>query len=255
MMSRLRRWHRWLGLAAAILFTIVAATGVWMQGEQIFGEDEAAREALAEIVSPQRVDQPLALDVAALDRARVAVARRYGGQRVASVDWAIKAPVPVFVFHLDGAEPARVSVDAKTAAIIDVAPDGENWVTRLHTGEILGDGGKWLGLFWGLSLLFMIGSGIYVYTRMLAARQVGSASKDRGWRRYFWMLIPMAVIESGLVTDAREGSPFLTDDPGFIPGSWEVKLASVYDRNVDGSTITGPIVDLNYTSRRISRSI
>jgi hypothetical protein len=246
-MNRLRRWHRWLGLAAAILFTIVAATGVWMQGEQIFGEDEAAHEALAEMVSPQRVDQPLVLDMAALERARETVAARYNGQRIAAIDWAIKAPTPAFVFHIDGADPVRVSVDAKTAAVIDVEPDGEDWVMRLHTGEIFGDGGKWLGLFWGLALIFMIGSGIFVYTRMLAARQTGSAGKFRGWRRYFWVVLPVGVIIGVTMDEARAGTPFLTDDPGFIASGWEVKLATIYDRNIGGTTVTAPVIDVNYT--------
>ncbi len=246
-MNRVRRWHRWLGLVAAVLFTIVAATGVWMQAEQIFGEDEAAHEALAKMVSPQRIDQPLALDMAALERARASVAARYNGQRIGAVEWTIKSPTPAFVFHLDGPNPVRVSVDAKTAAIIDVEPDGEDWVMRLHTGEIFGDGGKWLGLFWGLSLIFMIGSGIFVYTRMLTARRTGSAGKVRGWRRYFWIFVPLYVFSSGTIGDARAGSPFLTDDPGFIPRGWEVKLASIYDQNLGGSAVTAPVLDLNYT--------
>ncbi len=246
-MNRVRRWHRWLGLAAAVLFTIVAATGVWMQAEQIFGDDEAAHEALAKMVSPQRIDQPLNLDVAALESARAAVAARYNGQRIAAIDWMIKAPSPAFIFHLDGPDPVRVSVDAKTAAITNAEPDGEDWVMRLHTGEIFGDGGKWLGLFWGLSLIFMIGSGIFVYTRMLTARRMGSAGKVRGWRRYFWIVVPLYVFNSGMIGDARAGSPFLTDDPGFIPRGWEVKLASIYERSVGGSTVTAPVLDLNYT--------
>ena len=65
-------------------------------------------------------------------------------------------------------------------------PDGEDWVVRLHTGEILGDGGKFLGLAWGLALIAMSVTGMILYLNMLRARRTGSAGKVRGWRRYFW---------------------------------------------------------------------
>jgi len=56
---------------------------------------------------------------------------------------------------------------------------------RLHTGEILGDGGKFLGLAWGLALIAMAVTGIILYFQMLAKRR-GAAAQARGWRRYFW---------------------------------------------------------------------
>ena len=181
-----RKIHRWLSVVGIIFFLAVSLTGVWMQGEAIFGEDEVEREAMAEIISPASLSTPLALNAAALDKARTAILGRYGNRPVASVDWVIKAPVPAYVFHLDGAEPVKVTVNAATGAIIDAQPDGEDWVLRLHTGELLGDGGKFLGLAWGLALIAMIVTGIILYLKMLQARRTGSAGKVRGWRRYFW---------------------------------------------------------------------
>jgi hypothetical protein len=49
-----RKIHRWLSAVGIIFFLSVSLTGIWMQGESIFAEDEAAREAMAEIVSPAR---------------------------------------------------------------------------------------------------------------------------------------------------------------------------------------------------------
>ena len=181
-----RKIHRWLSVIGIVFFLTVAATGVWMQGAAIFGEDEAAREAMAEVVSPASLATPLPSNVASLDKARKVILARYGNRPVASVDWIIKAPVPAFVFHLDGAEPIKVSVNAATAAIIKSEPDGEDWVMLLHTGEILGDGGKFLGLAWGIALIVMSITGIILYVKMLQARRTGAASKVRGWRRYFW---------------------------------------------------------------------
>ena len=181
-----RQIHRWLSIVGLIFFMSVAATGIWLQIEAIFGEDEATREAMAEIVSPASLAEPLASNTASLDKARTAVFARYGNRPVASIEWVIKAPVPAYVFHLDGAEPIKITVNTTTAAIIKSEPDGEDWVVRLHTGEILGDGGKFLGLAWGLALIAMSITGIILYLKMLRARRTGSAGKLRGWRRYFW---------------------------------------------------------------------
>ncbi len=181
-----RKIHRWLSVVGLIFFLSVAATGIWLQIEAIFGEDEAAREAMAEITSPASLAVPLPGPAVTIDTARAAIFARYGNRPVASVDWVIKAPVPAYVFHLDGAEPIKVTVNTATAAIIKSEPDGEDWVVRLHTGEILGDGGKFLGLGWGLALIAMSITGIILYLNMLRARRTGSAGKVRGWRRYFW---------------------------------------------------------------------
>jgi uncharacterized iron-regulated membrane protein len=181
-----RKIHRWLSVVGIVFFLSVSLTGIWMQAEAIFGEDETAREAMAEIVSPASLSAPLSLNPVSLDKARNAVLARYGNRPVASVDWIIKAPLPAYVFHLDGAEPVKVTVNATTAAIIKSEPDGEDWVMRLHTGEILGDGGKFLGLAWGLALIAMSITGIILYIKMLQARRTGSAGKATGWRRYFW---------------------------------------------------------------------
>ena len=181
-----RKIHRWLSVVGIIFFLSVSLTGIWMQAEAIFGEGEAAREAMAEIVSPASLSAPLSLNPASLDKARNVVLARFGNRPVASVDWVIKAPVPAYVFHLDGAEPVKVTVNTATAAIIASEPDGEDWVMRLHTGEILGDGGKFLGLAWVLALVAMSITGIILYVKMLQARRTGSAGKLTGWRRYFW---------------------------------------------------------------------
>ena len=160
----------------------VAMTGVWMQGEAIFGEKEAEHEALAALTSLAR---PLGMNNSSLDRARATVLARYGERPVASIDWVIKAPVPSYIFHLDGSEPVKVTIAASTAAIIKSESDKEDWVMRLHTGEILGDGGKFLGLAWGFALVAMSVTGIILYFQMLSKRR-GAAGQVRGWRRYFW---------------------------------------------------------------------
>ena len=181
-----RKIHRWLGIIAVIFFLSVSITGVVLQYQAIFGEEESAHEAMATMRSPVTTAQVFAVDAAAFARARSAVAARYPDVPVASVDWQIKGEAQAFTFHLDGAEPLKVAVAPATGAIISAEPDGESWIMRLHTGEIIGDGGKVLGLLWGLALVAMSVTGFIVYVKMLKARKTGSAGKAKGWRRYFW---------------------------------------------------------------------
>lgn len=79
-----------------------------------------------------------------------------------------------------------MDVNAATDAVVDSRPDGEDWLLKLHTGEIVGDGGKVLGLAWGIALVTMSITGLLVYLQMYRSRQKGSASRLTGWRRYFW---------------------------------------------------------------------
>ncbi len=121
-----RQFHRWLGIGAAVLFLLVSGTGVALQYQQIFGSEEAAKEASAAIVSPLSLGKPTGLDPAALDRARTGLLARYGNRPLAGVDWRIKAPTPAFVFHLDGNDPRKVAVGVASGAILSDEPDGED---------------------------------------------------------------------------------------------------------------------------------
>ena len=181
-----RKIHRWLGIIAIIFFLSVSVTGVVLQYQAIFGEEEIAHEAMSALQSPVTTAQSFVVDTAAFARARGAVAARYPNVPVASVDWQIKGAKPAFIFHLDGPEPVKVMVATATGAIISAQPDGEDWIKRLHTGEIIGDGGKVLGLLWGLALVAMSVTGFIVYLKMVKARKTGSKGKATGWRRYFW---------------------------------------------------------------------
>ncbi len=181
-----RKVHRWLGIGAAVFFLLVSITGVLLQIEQVFGDDEASKEKLAAMVSPATLARPFAVDPAGIDRARHVVLARFGDRPVSAIDWQIKGDAPHYILHLDGADPLRVDVNATTNAIVESRPDGEDWLLRLHTGEIVGDGGKVLGLAWGIALVVMSITGVLVYLAMYRARQKGSAARLTGWRRYFW---------------------------------------------------------------------
>lgn len=208
-----RKIHRWIGIGAAVLFLLVSVTGVLLQIEQIFGTEEANREAMAAMLSPASLTRPLHPDSAALDRARTAVLGRFGDRQVAALDWQIKGKGQHYVFHLDGPRPLRVDVNAVTGSIVEARPDSEDWLLKLHTGEIVGDGGKVLGLGWGLALVTMLITGIIAYLNMYRTRQRGSAKSERGWRRWFWMA-PLA-----LILPLANPSPARADPPTGTPGN------------------------------------
>jgi uncharacterized iron-regulated membrane protein len=180
-----RTLHRWLGLGAAVLFAAVASTGVLLQIEQMFGQNETQKEELARLTSPATLDSRLTVDETTLTRARISLLRRLGRRPVDSIDWQIKGRAQTFVFHLGGREPLRAELDVGTGRLLTIESDDEEWLLRLHTGEIFGDGGKALGLFWGVALLAMLVTGTTVYLQLYRARQRNGKGK-RGLRRYFW---------------------------------------------------------------------
>lgn len=224
-----RKLHRWLGFVAGILFLYVAATGVILQVQQLFGADERQKEAMALLTSPVSLGQPLQPSVA-LDRARFAILQRFGTRPVDSIDWQIKGPRQYFTFHLGGADPLRVQVDAAQARITNVESDEEDFFIRLHSGEIVGDAGKFLGLGWGLGLLFMVVTGGIVYVQLYQARQKTSKARG-GWHRFFWSLLAAALLVA-LPRDARAADTAPKDgfrfdpDAGLVVTSGDFKLTA-----------------------------
>ncbi|MCX5659619.1 MAG: PepSY-associated TM helix domain-containing protein [Planctomycetota bacterium] len=177
----MRNWHRWVGLPAALFLIAVASTGVLLQFQQIFGEEEAEKEKLSSLVSAYRIDSPLDGFAVKLERARTAVKSTAGDDRLDSVEIQLKGE-PRFVFHTSGRAAQRFVVHAESGAIIKVGPDEhESFLLRLHSGEVFGDGGLVLGMFWGIALLVLTVTGLILYWRMYKARV-----PTKGWRKLFW---------------------------------------------------------------------
>lgn len=201
-----RKLHRWLGFLAAILFLYVAATGVILQFQQLFGAEEAQKEALAQLTSPVSLSKPIGCN-SALDRARVAVLRRFGNRSIDSIDWQLKGPEQFFVFHLGGGEPLRVQVNAAQARIAKVESGEEDFFVRLHSGEIVGDGGKVLGLGWGLGLIVMVVTGFVVYLQLYRARRKKAGTRGKGFGRWFWSIAGALLIFGNRASIAQADTP------------------------------------------------
>ena len=182
-----RRWHRWLGLPAALFLLFAATTGVLVAGTEFFGEDEARREALRAMVSPLTAAAPDARRAVAADsalaRALATVARRAGDVPVdrATIEFKGDAPtVTIFTGRPGGGEDRKFTIDARSGRILrEEAYADKPFLYRLHSGEAFGDGGLVLAMGWGLALLWLTLSGLVIYWRM-RRRDV------TGWQRVFW---------------------------------------------------------------------
>ena len=225
-----RKLHRWLGFAAAILFLYVAVTGVILQFQQLFGPEEKHKEALAQINSPVSLSGPLG-SVSALDRARLAVLQRVGNRPVDAIDWQIKGSAQFFTFHLGGPQPLQVQVGATDGRIMTMKPDEEDFFIRLHSGEIIGDGGKMLGLGWGLGLIFMVVTGFIVYLQLYRARRKKERTRGKGLGRWFWSIAGALLILGNRADPARADTP---DGLSFNPDAGVVLVSGDFKLNAWG---------------------
>lgn len=229
----MRNFHRWIGTVAAVLLMLVGVTGVLLQIEQV--RDEPQKEALEQAAARVFIGDP----VPDLAGAWAEVGRAAPGTGVRSVEVDLLGNIPIARFHLQTGR--RLSIDLASHRLIHDEPDeAESFLLRLHTGEVFGDGGVVLGLCWGLALVALVITGAVVYLQLLGRR------RQIGRRSLFWSVL-LALMLVAPTKTSQAGSPFLTDDPGFIASGWEVKLALARDENQSGTTWTAPVLDLNYT--------
>src|SRR5437764_878196 len=163
----MRKWHRWIALPAALLLLSVGITGVILQFQQFFGAEEAEREKLATVTSSYTLDTPSSDLAAKLERARVSVRAKVPDARLEAVEMQLKGDHPTVTLHVVGTNPRKFVVNANTGAIeTDERDERESFILRLHTGEVFGDGGVVLGMFWGTALVVLVITGAILYWQM-----------------------------------------------------------------------------------------
>ena len=186
----MRKIHRWVSLPACLFLLVVAITGALFQATKLFGGDEAERENQASAVSRYTLARAPGDVAVMIDRAMKAVAAATGKSaadvRLNSIDLQFKAdPQRVVVYAAtSGGEGERFTVDAATGAILSREADGESLLVRIHTGEVFGDAGVFMGLLWGTAMVVLTVTGVWLYWKMYRAR-----ASVKGWRRIFWMLL------------------------------------------------------------------
>ena len=234
-----RKLHRWFGAGAAVFLLIVSGSGIALQWQSVFGDEEAEKERLAEQTSAYLLTTPFDTVSAPLATAQASVRAEAGPAPLDRVVWQLKGDHPTLTFFVGGIPARRFVVNAATGVIERrMSGDEESWILRLHTGELIGDGGKVLGLFWGSALLFLTISGVIIYWQM---RRPGAI----GLKKILWMLVFAVMLLPQY--PAFAGPPFLTDDPGMAPKGWDVYTNAVYTNTSSGNTITAPILDVSYS--------
>jgi uncharacterized iron-regulated membrane protein len=179
----LRRWHRWIGVPAALFLLFASITGVLVAVTEFFGEEEALREATRDRVSPVTLDSPSSEWSEPLRKALETAAAEAGPAPVDKITVQFKGPQPtvdVFLGKPGGGEDRRLVLDAKTGRLLRVDSYVDKpFLHRVHSGEAFGDGGLVVAMFWGLALTLMSLSGIVIYLKMMRRDASGLA-------RYFW---------------------------------------------------------------------
>ncbi len=232
----MRKWHRWIGLPAGICLLLTAFTGVWLECERFFGEEEALREKVRDLASKHTAKTPAFAIEEKLSAARAAVAAKFPDAPLDKIQLQLKGDEPTATFILGSKDARKVVVNLLTAAITkEDSYEEDSLILRLHSGEAFGDGGMVVWMFVGVSLFAMIVSGFVIYFKM-------KPKNATGLRRIFWA----AAFTLTLGTAAsRADSPFYTDDPEFSPG-WEIKYGFTAEHNYGGNVWSAPVLDLNY---------
>ena len=177
-----RRWHRWIGLPAAVFLFFAATTGFLVAVTEFFGEDEALREATRDLVSPVTVAAPL-LVTGPVTKALATVAAQTAGAPIDKVEVQLKGAQPtvaIFTGKATGGEDKKFVVDANTGALLRTeAYEDKPFLHRLHSGEAFGDGGLVGAMFWSLALIALTITGLVIMWRM-------RRKNVTGWRRFFF---------------------------------------------------------------------
>ncbi|MBC7561650.1 MAG: PepSY domain-containing protein [Gemmatimonadaceae bacterium] len=177
-----RRWHRWVGVPAALFLLFASSTGLVLAFTEFFGADEALREATRDLVSTARVSAPASV-TDPVARALATIAAQAAGAPIDKVIVQLKGNAPtvtVFTGKPTGGEDRKFVVNASTGALLTVQDYVDKpFINRLHSGEAFGDGGLVGAMFWALALIALTVTGIAVMWRM-------RRKNVTGWRRYFF---------------------------------------------------------------------
>lgn len=178
-----RKWHRWVGWAAAPFLLFAALTGIFAGVAEMTSADEAAREAARERVSPVRLPADPAAVADPVGRALADAAARAPGAPVDKVLVDFKADPPAVTVYLGkpgGGEDRKLVFDARDGRFVreELYAD-KPFLTRLHSGEAFGDWGLVLGTAWGVALVVVTVTGLAIYFAMRKPDR-------RGLGRLFW---------------------------------------------------------------------
>lgn len=177
-----RRWHRWLGTVSAVILVLIGLSGVFLQIDEV-----------GHLTAPPKPATPNPALLAPLDpvaqatRAQALVTQRHPGAEVTMLRLDARESGAVATVSLKGA-PRQIEIDLATG-VETPAPDPRQrtdlqrvrlFILNLHTLGLVGPAGHVAGAVFSAILVFLAGSGLWMWLRM-RAQQVG-----RNTGRWFW---------------------------------------------------------------------
>ena len=178
-----RRWHRWLGTVSAVIMVLIGLSGIFLQIDEV-----------GHLTAPPKPVTPNPAVLAPLDpvvqatRAQALVGQRHPGAEMTMLRLDARESGPVATVSLKGA-PRQIEIDLGTG-VETLAPDPRQrtglqrirlFILNLHTLGIVGPAGHVAGAIFSAVLVFLAGSGLWMWLRM-RAQQVGRNKGSWFWR-------------------------------------------------------------------------
>ena len=173
----MRQIHRWVSLVAALFLLIVATTGVILQVQRLIGEDEDRdQDARTAVAMPLAAYAPMLAKTLAVAHARAP------DRPIASIELQLAGDEPKGVVTFPGEPGRQITVDPRDGKLLkDEEHEAESLILRIHSGEILGEPGVVLGVFWGSALVVLSITGFIVYLELYRRRRKASGKKGLFW--------------------------------------------------------------------------
>ncbi len=158
-LRKFRLLHRYLGLTLALLLIISAVTGVLLalKKEADFLQPPTSKGASQDMKNWLPLDQ-------LARKARQALIDSDNQQGENHIDRIDVRPSKGMIKVLFEEGQWEVQMDASTAEVLSIGRRHSDWIEDLHDGSIISDGFK-IGsmLFLGMGLLFLIGTGCWLW--------------------------------------------------------------------------------------------
>ena len=173
----MRQIHRWVSLVAALFLLIVATTGVILQVQRLTGEDEDRdRDVPTGVALPLNAYAPMLAKTLEVAHARAP------NLPIASIELQLAGDEPKGVVTFPGEPGRQITVDPRDGKLLkDEEHEAESLILRIHSGEILGEPGVVLGVFWGSALVLLSITGLIVYLELYRRRRKASGKNGLFW--------------------------------------------------------------------------
>jgi len=193
-----RGLHRAVSVLAAAFLLVIAFTGTWIGFESSWGPLHRvfAAQTGGNAGAGQRRPRSMPLndaDIPAMTRSTLeAMQRLHPGVAIRAIRLRTYGTMnqgvvitgepraDQLVFNAETGQPASLTEPEYPKSNFPFGVRTHELMKHIHSGEIIGLGGQWMSWFAGLSLIFLSGSGLYVYYEMWARR------RKSGRRALFW---------------------------------------------------------------------